>query len=718
MFLFDISLWSLLLSKGSYRAGRQDGLFMERWKGSDDAVSSTFAFIIAVGIMLGSVGAVYTATQGIASQGVLRETEQVNLQSEAAALKQIILDSPGIITGGGAWDEAGSPSADDLVRLGLLEPDGSGVQLAKLQNLRLAPYAADSSDGYANYDEVRTALGLHDKGLDFHIRTTPTLQSLEDILNDPGLRDPNLKVTYIGNVDSVSTGGAAIDEGLIVNDFVCTASPTDGPSWRISVDITNGGTTTTQFFVVFEIDGGNTLTRQDQTGLVAPGATTTVHVDVENILGFTCDPSTTIDVDIVDPVQLLRSQTLTGPAIGTAPTLTTLLEFHAETGSSYTSVGDTVRVSYYGGASVADGLLLDVRSGTDPSGSLVHSDEDVVSFLAKNRYMDIPGSLSPGEYTAYLTHVPSGVVSTQRILIGPEPDAYSPDLSPGTVYDEDPSVAVEVGFINDLVNQFCPTYYDNMANSPIGADWDARCSDFKSGDPQPGDIFPDLKPDMREMGDRLLWPDGSPRYDIVNTLVVGSNVAHNAMTDQHIGGPIEEWVLGGGTLIVFGSPDQATQWLQSIFHVGQASSSGGISTPDVSHPLLTTPESLSYEDYDTSDKGWKYTGGGEEFFTNVVEQGDTTVTAVSDPGDFGEGTVILTSWRPYDLYGDGGSTSGEGLSMMYNFVMHGYRDLFLDYGPPLPADVPIVPAAGRSFVDHPDLGPITLDFTLYLFPSG
>jgi hypothetical protein len=169
---------------------------------------------------------------------------------------------------------------------------------------------------------------------------------------------------------------------------------------------------------------------------------------------------------------------------------------------------------------------------------------------------------------------------------------------------------------------------------------------------------------------------------------------------------------------VFGSPDQSTQWLQSLFHVGQTSSSGGIRAPDTSHPMLTTPESLNFDQYSTSGKGWKYTGGADDHFTDVVTQGSTPVTAISDPGDFGEGTIIMTSWRPYDLFGGGAGTSGtEGLAIMFNFLMQDYRDLFLDYGPPIPDGTSVIPAVGQSIVHHPGLGPVPLDVVLYIFAS-
>lgn len=712
--------------------------------GPEDAVSSTFAFVVAVGVMLSSVAVVYQATGDIASPGVLRETEQVNLQSEAAALKGILLNSPGVVTGGGAWDQT-EDTADTIERLGLLSPDGAGIQLEKLRNLRLAPFEANATDGYANYEEVKTALGLDDKGLDFHIRAKPTLKNVEEILDDPSLRDQQLKVTYIGNVSSKSSSGTSIDGNITVDDFTCEASPASTKSWRFSINVTNGGTTATQFFAVFDINnGGTVVTRQDQGTLLAAGDRGIIHVDVENTDEVDCTSSTTAEVDLLDPVQLLRTQTVSGPMISGSPALADDT-FYTNVGVPYTTLSgnDDVEINYYGTAFLdEDGevitsheLLLEVREGTDPSGTLKHSDSaEVKSNTNQQRFkFDASSDLGPaGEYTAYLKHVPSGIVATQRIVIlADEPDAYAPDGASGTTsWEEDPAMQVEIGFLHDLAEQFCPAYFDTTTVGwDVNETWNDRCGHFKTVDPlwdgtvHSGDVLPDLQKELWGLEAKLLKleADGvtkTPRYDLVNTLVVGSNVAHNSMTSNNFGDPLEQWVLGGGTLIVFGSPGQSTQWLQNLFHAGQTSSSGGISAPDVSHPLLSTPEQLSYEDYDTSGKGWKYTGGADEHFTDVVEQGGTPVTAISDPGDFGEGTIVLTSWLPYDLFGTGTGTAGmEGLRLMYNFMMQGYRDLFLDYGPPLPDGVPAIPAAGRSYVDHPDLGQLTLDFTLYVFPS-
>lgn len=709
-------------------------------RSSDEGVSSTFAFIVAVGIMLGSVAVVYQATGDVASQGVLRETEQVNLQSEAAALKGILIDSPGVVAGGGAWDQSTNTS-DTIERLGLLSPDGAGIQMEKLRNLRLAPFEADPTDGYANYEEVKTALGLDDKGLDFHIRAKPNLKSVEDILNDPTLRDQHLKVTYIGSGEDVKKNDdgddVPIDEGLVIDNLRCEASPTGGPSYRFSVDITNGGTTPTQFLVVFKIDAGTKLTRQDQTGIVAPDATTTAYVDVEYVSGFSCNEETEVDLSVLDPVQQIHDVEIEGPTLWSDPPSTDD-EFYMKTDGRYVLPTDVLRLDYYGDEKKGDGLTFAIRPGTDPAAASVYDLTTTVADKSEDRYLEIPaGTLAAGEYTAYLTHAPSDVIATQRVIVvagGSEPDPYTPPSASGGsgAYVMDPAVAIEVQFLDDLISQFCPTFYYGKVDSPISTDWNTRCA-FKSGsDPallasQPGDVFPSVtKPALEDLMDRLVVDtSGNPndwvgRYDVVDTLIVGSNVPQQAMNGNgNFGKALDKWVRGGGTLVVFGSPNMNTNWMNDIFKVKGASSSGGISAPDVSHSLLTTPESLSYDDYVTGSEGWQYTGNNQDQFTDVVKQGDTPVTAVSDPGDYDEGTIIITTWLPYDLFGNGaGSATDEGLRLMHNFMSQGYRDLFLDYGPPLPDGVPAIPAAGRSFVDHPDLGQLTLDFTLYVFPSS
>ncbi len=70
--------------------------------------------------------------------------------------------------------------------------------------------------------------------------------------------------------------------------------------------------------------------------------------------------------------------------------------------------------------------------------------------------------------------------------------------------------------------------------------------------------------------------------------------------------------------------------------------------------------------------------------------------------------------------------TAEGLKLINNLLMQGYRDLFLDYGPPLPAEGrDVIPAVRGADICHPGfddpttLGvcerPIALDIIVYVF---
>ncbi|MFO1533382.1 MAG: hypothetical protein ABR562_06775, partial [Thermoplasmatota archaeon] len=61
----------------------------------------------------------------------------------------------------------------------------------------------------------------------------------------------------------------------------------------------------------------------------------------------------------------------------------------------------------------------------------------------------------------------------------------------------------------------------------------------------------------------------------------------------------------------------------------------------------------------------------------------------------------------------------EGLKLVNNLLMLGYRDLFLDYGPALPAQANVEPAISRVHIQHPQFDePILLDVAVYVFPGN
>jgi hypothetical protein len=285
----------------------------------------------------------------------------------------------------------------------------------------------------------------------------------------------------------------------------------------------------------------------------------------------------------------------------------------------------------------------------------------------------------------------------------------------------------EVKFLNTLANGFCPYMYDNatvaaMAGAPS---YSSRCGGPPS---RTGDVFPDTVEVMNNELPKRLVADptncNSPaRYDITNVIVAGSNMQQSSMLYSAVKVCLANWVSHGGVLIVLGSYNQNADWLNAILPLMIDSSSNGLSTPDVGHPLLHTSDGLDYPSYSGHGQVWRFTGPTAtetaKRFTNVVSSGSDPVTAISNSGAVGNGTVILTTWRAFDPYNGTSSaatTEAEGLRLTNNLLMQGYRTLFLDYGPPLPANTNVVPATRTVEIKHPLFAePIQLSVVVYVF---
>lgn len=691
------------------------------------AASSVVAMMLGAALFVGVVGTMFYQTRDIDDNAESRLDAQF-LQHKAHSLSDTLLSSPGYAADGGDWIDSDA-AVDSTARLGLRNATGEHLDYAKFDNLRLAPFAANGTDGHLNYPEAVESLGLEDLDLGFHLRAFPTLRSVQEILRT-GLRDQHMRVTYIADYERAQGGGApAPDTGLTVGSLTCVVSPADARSLRFAVTVTNGGITSTQFHVNFGIDfdGGGT---EDVVGVTngfltvpAPGTPTsdTIHLDVPALAGRSCTSATRVDLEVWDVSTKLRSQENVALAsISGTPTATTK-DLTLDTSRIYYTTQD-LRFDYAGDVAHRDDLTLRIRAGDDATGAVLLTVAHEVPNGAGQRHIDIDaGTLPVGNYTAYLTFDATGVVATERLLIvSAAVDRYTPTGGSSNLQAQTP-VAHEVDYLETLVEKFCPYRYDGTTESPLASPptWAARCDGFKNEtDDQPGDVFPDTKRALDDdLPDRLLDANGLPRYDLVDTLVVGSNVDHSAMTSGAAKHAVRDWVLGGGSLIVLGSADQQVQWLQPLFHAGIQSSSGGLSTPDETHPLLHVPDDLDYESYDHRDRTWRFTSGAEQYFTDVREQDSDPILTVSDPGDFGDGNIILTTWTPYDLVGAGAGTSQlESLRLINNLLNIGYRTLYLDYGPPIPEEVVVVPATNKATILHPQLGLVTLDLVVYVFP--
>lgn len=767
--------------------------------------SSVVAFMVAGVLFMGSVVAVLVVTNNTGSKGSTDESSAAAMRIQARDLAGTVLASPGFGAGGVDWADGANHvghtmSAENLDRLGLLDDQSvepNMLEYAKFQNLRRGKYAADPTDGYVDYQEAVHSLGLDAAGLDFHMRAYPALDSVVQMLRD-GARDRNLRVAYVGDIDVQDTTAAgppvSPTEGLTYTTPVCTVDNAASPRmFRITTTVHNGGTTPTQFTAVTVADLGVAVQTQNTNGyLVAAGADVPLSIEVANLAGRSCGAGHSVTFDLYDPVHaklLTIAHTFTaaeGTAAGT-PAGTTPRGLSIDTGSQNYRPTQHVILSYTG-ANMGnnDRLFLRVCKGTTEctaAPDLVYVKDSASggkTFAAGNsnngRTVDI-GALPSGEYTAWLydcepyvckggsgsggsnyavTTTAGAVRATEKILVTDAAvGGYTPQGTTvtTTTYSASTPGAVEVSYLETLVDQFCPTFFDSKSSSPLGgwaaATWDTRCA-FKGAQAQPGDVFPDSKKVMNDdLPARLLNADGTPNYDVTNVLVVGSNVDQNAMTSQSAKGTIRDWVVGGGTLIVFGSAEGNVNWLEPMFHSAIRAGGGGISTPDISHPILHTPDELDdpAHNYDARGEAWRFNGPTAQvqsnestaLFTNVIVSGDAQtgnpLLADSKPGAIGNGSIILTSYLPYDLYNDPGksgqqssgpnacpspTTTGacEAMKFIHNLLMSGYGDLYLDYGPECPQNTNCIPEVRTAQIRHPQFqDPIQLRLNVFVFPS-
>ncbi len=713
---------------------------------------STLAGVIGIGVFVMVAFGVLLSTQTLSDPAIGNEIQSTNRGLQSESLAQLILDAQGRSNAGGDWID----DPDDLARFGLLGSDGH-IDFKKLENLRLAKFES-GNDGHVNYGEALAALGNPD--LDFHIRAQPTMRSVRDILAT-GIKEQHLQVAYIGDIAATSNGQpppADPLDGLSVTDPTCSVSPLNSPmgnSYRFSVDITNGGEEDTQFNGVwtFELGSSGTLTRTSNTYVVADdGGTTTLYLDVPAYqqaggggVPTACKAGTTMSVEVLDVSNSLTtvSKTFTASDEVTASSaaphdlfLSTDKTYYVESGScnnndkieleygSTTATSSTQRMAIR----VVDSSLTQVFP-TTPSPSW----HDFTMHAQEHKRTVNIGCLPAGQYTATFQYYSGAspalddIRVTEKVLVtSASLNAFVPDnaaAATGTyTYFTSDAAAAEVAIIERLTEKFCPYYFDSSTTSPMAAPpaHASRCGAFKPGSSgQQGDVFPDVKDIMNnDLPARLLDTLGSPRYDETNVLIVGSDVQHNVMTSASAKHAVRDWVYGGGTLIVLGSIDQSVQWLQPIFHSGIVSSSGGIGTPDATHPVLRVPDVMDWQGYgNPNGNSWDFNAGSDQYFTTVVNQGTGAVLAVSNPGAFQKGNVFLTTYIAHDPYGTGSSgVTMQGNILMNNLMSLAYRDLYLDYGPAIPDQVEVTPGVRTALVYHPDLEKnIAVTFVVFVF---
>jgi hypothetical protein len=246
-------------------------------------------------------------------------------------------------------------------------------------------------------------------------------------------------------------------------------------------------------------------------------------------------------------------------------------------------------------------------------------------------------------------------------------------------------------------------------------------SPFMGYDPL-GDVFPADQHQLKTWLPDVLGPVGASHLNTYTTVIVGSDVEQVVLTPAGVKKTLESWVEAGGTLIVFGTTEAHNNWLQPIYGTTVEGSAGnGLAAPDADHPILNVPNQLDYLGYIPTSE-WDPDAPG---FTSVVETSNGDLLTLSDPGATGLGQVVLTGWRPGALTGQEAATCAEpltptsqcqGLFLIHNLITITYRELYLDYGPPLPLHSASGVQTRIASVYHPELDQlVTLQLQVFVF---
>jgi hypothetical protein len=688
----------------------------------DDGLSHVFGLLVAGTIFLALVGGVLFAA--VDTDRSDTKTNQAARQLGSASIVDIIVGSTGAGWYGAdpsCLDGAENRDAlapESVLRFGLgAEPCAASQRLLpgnlsfdKMVDLQLAELAADPSNGHLDYEEARRALGLDDANLDFHIRTHPILSSIRDLLAN-GYLDPHLRPLYIGDYEP---SDGSVFEGLDVKAGVVDG----GSTVTVWTRVTNNGIAPTLFEVVHTVHlAASDVELVQHTPPLLLGQSYNATATLPKSADWSW-ATPAIDYVVSDPFRVLKESVIqAGNITMTGATNQKIFDVHSGK-LQYEVTTESIAPKIYYRVYEGDGDVPSYGDWKieiyDSLGLLVAGDSSLHS-----RGWESFNILLPGVYNIRLKTLAGATLAEDNLIVV---DAVLGEWSKGDSSNiPQESVPIEANFIAAVVQQFDPYAFDVA--------YDSVTVPFADG----GDIYPDIKDVMNNDLPAVLLDDkgtSSPSDDEAtlanhNVIVVGSNVDHQVMTSAAAKESIRDWVYAGGMLIVLGSHDQAVQWLQPIFHSSIESASGGISTPDANHPVLTVPNDLDYVSYDSHGIAWDFSRPQDEaHFTHVLLQGDEDLLALSSHGEFGSGRVLLSAFQPFDMLSgpqpecaiENLQPDCAGLMLLHNLVTQSYAGLFLDYGPLLPPDRPVGVTMRLGSVWHPELATsVGLRVQVYVF---
>jgi len=607
----------------------------------DSAISTVIGFAMALLVYTAALAVWFSAQPDTSST----HSDASILDSRSLGGLDQILGDPGLSGASSAW----LTDPDHLSRFGIADASKAGrLDLEKLRNLTKGSMSTNGSNGLLDYGEAKAALGLGK--YDFHLRIYPILNSLAD-----GSDLVKANVSYIGDfLQQQSTYANYPVEN--------TSSSADGTPVGVSVTVTNNGTVATVFQVEFSaaLTNGN-LVDTANTRLLAPTESQTVNERLYKTTDWSWAGAKNVDVTISDRSKSvghfainLSSYTMTaGPNHGDAA-----VTADADRLLYKTNQKPTIYFNVWDGKGAVEKnveINLTVRDVT--TGSILRSwqgdtkkngDSNKIAF-------DV---LPAGYYRVEVYKVSdSSYNSTDYFLVTDDDigDFTTDDTTPWT---ETAQSAYERSVVKSLVKDWSNTTYD------VG-----------------GDVYPDLK---KVMNNDLAANLTTGMYDV---LVVGSGVDQNAMTSASAKYAVRDFVLNGGLLVALGSDAQQVNWLEPLFHSSLSTASDAVGVPDTTNPILHSPEELAYDTYDDHDHAWEFSRDEDaSHFSHVIPVAGATyaqdILSVSKPGHYGNGTIILTSWEPYDLTHP--QDFDEARKLLNNFFSFRLGALYVDFGPRIP----------------------------------
>lgn len=612
-------------------------------------------------------GAFLVAQLMVAQPGGVDPTT-ATLDTEAGTALDLIVRDAGRAAGGGAW----ATDPDLMTRFGLArDADPNFLDYAKIKALRNGTTATASNDA-PDYPEVRTALGL-DQG-DFHLRSYPVMPGYDD---PRWVKEQNGRLAYFARYSGASAPGSMASWANATADAL-----------NVSVAIRNDGTAHAIYIASIglgvQATGDTIVSAERHTRLLAPGEVQTVWATFPKMSSYSPTP-TGVKVDLTDAYGNVAVAASWVP--GTPPTGSGGASFGPllTAGESYYESGETVK--FIGDHYEGDGTHLN----NDQAGRFVlvgpngreWVNQTVTLPKTKNAVYtySCPNCTTVGNYTATLW---DGGMKWKAV------DAVH--VSALEMFTEkktlDPVAIREMGILSGLVANFNQVRYD-QASAPHG------------------DVFGDDSNGPSDLTAVL------SRY---TTLVIGSEVSQTALNAASTKYAIADWVQAGGNLVVLGTYNQQSRWLEPIYHAAQVTANGGISAPDPMHPILSAPNRLSYDRYLDRARAWEIKD--DQPFTHVLSRGasgnsrDDTL-AVSAPGAYNDGTVVLTSYMPGSLTEP--QDDAEAARLMHNLLSQSHTMLFLDYGPPIPDGVPVGSAQRLVAVPHPNVPGAVVEVRLVMY---